>query len=391
MRLGTQYHSRESDSTTARGRARWAVILAAALVLFLSACAGEYPQSTIDPTTDFGEVIQGLYRTVTGWVIFIFILVWAVLGYILIRFRERPGQPEPRKIHGNMALEIAWTIGPAMIVVAIAIPAVQAVFATQRPVAEDALVVNVTGNRFWWRFEYPEYGLTTANELHLPVDRPVSLRLESADVIHSFWVPRLGGKRDVNPVRRVPEGENQKYNWMYFTPREEGVFWGQCAEFCGSAHALMGVRAVVESEEAFEKWVEAWHTPAPTSIVSETVEAQDSGTVPGMVPDPGAELVARGREVFHDQSFCSACHAINGTNAMGVLGPNLTRLGARMTLAAGMLENTPDNLIRWITAPQDVKPGVTMPGVAEAGGNWPATNLTEDQVRAVAAYLSSLK
>jgi cytochrome c oxidase subunit 2 len=362
-----------------------------ALALLLAACQGEHPQSTIEPTTDFGDVIHGLYRSVTGWVVFIFVLVWVALGYILVRFRERPGQPKPKQIHGNMMAEIAWTIGPAMVVVAIAIPSIQAVFATQQPVAEDALVVNVTGNRFWWQFEYPEQGVTTANELHLPVDRPVSLRLQSNDVIHSFWVPRLGGKRDVNPLVRVPDGEETKYTWMFFTPREEGVFMGQCAEFCGSGHALMGVRAIVESEEAFQGWVGAWQTPSPTALVPEPVQEGDTVVARTAPRAPEDEQIALGRDVFHNQSFCTACHAINGTNAVGVIGPNLTRLGSRLTLAAGLLENTPENLVRWISDPQEVKPGALMPGVQQPGGNWPATNLTEDQVRAVAAYLTSLQ
>jgi cytochrome c oxidase subunit 2 len=311
----------------------------------------------------------------------ILVVVLAVLAYILVKFREKPGQERPKQIHGHVGMEIAWTIAPALIVVAIVIPTIQGVFAVQRPPDGDALVVEVTGKRYWWRFHYPELGVTTANELHLPVGRPVSLRLESEDVIHSFWVPQLGGKRDVNPVVTKPEGEEWKRNWMHFTIREEGIFWGQCAEFCGEAHSLMGVRVVAQSEDEFQAWVQGWKDPAPTANASAT-PAEDA-------------LVARGREVFFRESYCVLCHAIEGTAAAGIIGPNLTRIGGRSTIAAGLLENTPENLVSWITDPRAVKPGAQMPGadypVTYEGQTFPPLNLNEEQIRALAAYLSSMR
>jgi cytochrome c oxidase subunit 2 len=388
-------------------------------VAFLSACGEEYLQSTINPVTDYGEVTQSLYVQVFWWTMIILVVVLAVLAYVLIRFREKPGQEKPRQIHGHMGLEIAWTIAPALIVVAIVIPTIQGVFAVQRPPDGDALVVEVTGKRYWWKFHYPELGVTTANELHLPVGRPVSLRLESGDVIHSFWVPQLGGKRDVNPVVTMPEGEEAKRNWMHFTIKEEGVFWGQCAEFCGEAHSLMGIRVVAQSEEGFQAWVEAWETPAPTANAPEVVAAADgeaaggegSGppsnggeTLSGPAAQEGAPglamaaedpLVARGRQVFFRESYCVLCHAIQGTQAAGIIGPNLTRIGGRTTIAAGLLENTPENLVAWITDPDGVKPGAQMPGadysVTYEGQTFPPLNLNEEQIRALAAYLSSMK
>jgi cytochrome c oxidase subunit 2 len=386
---------------------------------FLSACGEDYLQSTINPVTDYGEVTHNLYVQVFWWTMIILVVVLAVLAYVLIRFRERPGQEKPRQIHGHMGLEIAWTIAPALIVVAIVIPTIQGVFAVQRPPDEGALVVEVVGNRYWWRFHYPELGVTTANELYLPVGRPVSLRLESGDVIHSFWVPQLGGKRDVNPVVTMPEGEEAKRNWMHFTIREEGVFWGQCAEFCGEAHSLMGIRVVAQSEEDFQRWIEDWRTTAPTANTPEEAPAeshaagagsaspaefpaQDSGSGPSpqdpTFEDPAARedvLVARGREVFFRESYCVLCHAIEGTQAVGEIGPNLTRIGRRSTLGAGMLENTPENLEAWIRDPRSVKPGVQMPGaqydVTYEGLTFPPTNLEDEQIRALAAYLSSMK
>jgi cytochrome c oxidase subunit 2 len=355
------------------------------VALLTAGCAfdGDYPQSSISPTSDFAEMIHGLYVDIFWWTVAILVVVWVVLAYILVRFRARPDSPEPKQIHGHMGLEIGWTIGPALIVVAITIPTLQAVFSSQQGVPEDALVVDVIGHQYWWEFQYPDNGLITANEVHIPVGRPVSFRLSSADVIHSFWVPMLGGKRDANPVRIRPEGESPEYNWIHLTASEVGTFWGQCAEFCGDSHSLMGFRVVVEDTEAFQ----AWQAELATPVAAPAPPADDAAPVQTAAVDP---LVEQGRELFHTQT-CVACHAIAGTNAQGVIAPNLTLLGQRTSIAAGWLENTPENLERWITAPQDIKPGSLMPGVAVPGGNWPATNLTEEQVRAIAAYLFSLR
>lgn len=394
-------------------RSLWAALGA----LAVAGCGLEYPQSTIHPVTDFGEISHHLYVKVFWWTMAILAMVAVLLTYVLIRFRERPGQNRPKPIHGHVGLEIAWTVVPAMIVVAIVIPSVQGVFQTYRLQKEqDPLVVHVLGKRYWWSFHYPQMGVTTANELHLPVGRPVALRLESGDVIHSFWVPMLGGKRDVNPVVAVPEGEEPKRNWLYFTIQEEGVYWGQCAEFCGEAHSLMGLRVVAQSEEAFRQWVEAWKTPAPTAnppVEHVAMQARSAvggaaepvGTAPetpggvaaGEPTDASGEdpLIARGREVFFRESYCVLCHAIQGTPAPGVIGPNLTRLGSRMTLAAGMLENNQENLERWIRDPRSVKPGAQMPGaqypVTYEGQTFPPTNLNDEQIRALAAWLLSMK
>lgn len=350
--------------------------------LLVGACGGEYPQSSIDPKTDFAETIHHLYRLVFIWSMVILGLVWAVLAYVLVRFRERPGGARPRQTHGNLRMEIAWTIGPALIVVAIAVPTIHAVFTTQQGDPEGAMVVDVIGHQFWWEFRYPDTDVVTANELHLPVGRPVSLRIHSADVIHSFWVPMLGGKRDANPLVVRPEGDPPKYNWLHFTVREPGEYMGQCAEFCGSSHSLMGMRVIAESPGEFEAWLDDWRTSAPTEEPSPTAQELPAGL--------DSALVEQGREIFHSQT-CVACHSIQGTNAQGQVAPNLTLLGRRTTIAAGWLDNSVEDLQRWIHAPRDVKPGALMPGVGEEGGNWPATGLTDEQVRAVAQYLFSLR
>jgi cytochrome c oxidase subunit II len=388
------------------------------LMALLSSCGQDYLQSTINPVTDYGEAIHKLYVQIFWWTMLILAVVWALMAYILIRFREKPGQERPKPVHGHVGLEIAWTLVPALIVVAIVIPTIRTIFEIQRPPEGDVLVVEVTGKRYWWSFHFPELGVTTANELHLPVGRPVSLRLESGDVIHSFWVPQLGGKRDVNPVVSVPEGREPKRNWMHFTIREKGVFWGQCAEFCGEAHSLMGIRVVAQGEEEFQDWVETWRTPSPTAnapgaepaspgipAASSDPARPDTGEV-GEVREGGIAhaamdayeedpLVARGREVFFRESYCVLCHAIEGTQAAGIIGPNLTRFGSRLTLGAGMLPNTEENLIAWIADPRGVKPGAQMPGaqytVTYEGQTFPPLNLNDEQIRALAAYLSSMR
>ncbi|HSG47723.1 MAG TPA: cytochrome c oxidase subunit II [Longimicrobiales bacterium] len=364
----------------------------------LAACAGEYPQSSINPTTDFAETIHGLYVTIFWWSMLILTVVWVVLAYILVKFRERPDSAKPKQIHGNLGMEIAWTIGPALIVVAIAIPTIQAVFKTQTA-PEDAMVVEVIGHQYWWEFRYPEQGgAVTANELHIPAGRPISLRLHSDDVIHSFWVPQLGGKRDANPLRAVPEGKDAKYNWIHFTARELGTFMGQCAEFCGDSHSLMGMRVVVETQDEFDSWIEDLRAGHPQVVTqSQAFTAQQAGadaapaTEPVVVQEDPATV--EGRNLF--LANCSACHAINGVSEAGVIAPNLTLLGRRSTIAAGMLENNVDNLVRWISDPHSVKPGALMPGLEYQGGRapviWPAFNLTPDQVRTVANYLHSLR
>jgi cytochrome c oxidase subunit 2 len=364
-----------------------------AATLCLSACATDYSQSSIDPATDFAQTIHGLYTSVFWWTVLILAVVWIALGYVMIRFRERPGAPLPKQTHGHLGLEIAWTLGPAFIVVAIAVPTIQALFETQNNDPEGSYVVDVIGHQFWWEFRYPE-GVVTANELHLPVGRPISLRLQSADVIHSFWIPQLGGKRDLNPPVQKPEGEMVHYNWLHFTVQAPGVYSGQCAEFCGLSHALMGVRAVVETEGEFQAWLSAWQggAPLPPAAPDSAAAVGDASGSPATQAAPGAaapapagaqDPVARGREIFHT-GICIGCHAIQSTPAASPVGPNLTLFGRRATLAAGWLENNEENLVRWILSPTSVKPGVQMPGAADTG-------MTEEQVRFIAAYLLSLR
>jgi cytochrome c oxidase subunit II len=330
---------------------------------------------------------------------------------------------------------------PAVIVVFIAIPAIRGILDTQREPPENALVVEVIGHQWWWEFRYPEYDIVTANEMWVPTDRPVSLAMRSADVIHSFWIPRIGGKRDVNPLPRRPEGMDPKHdNYLLFTVEEPGQYLGQCAEYCGESHAIMRMTVNAAEPQAFDQWVQRMRSGGPQTtglppaqdpsagalVVNEQqVPAQDEGEpmVPAVPPAqvvgapaptqaqvpvfgqmpaptgagnpyraplPAAVLQEEGKRIFLSSS-CITCHAIAGTSAAGQVGPSLTMVGSRPWVGAGAAEMDLENLVRWITNPESIKPGTLMPGTRTSGGGLPPTGLTDQEVRAVAAYLLSLK
>ncbi len=326
-----------------------------AVGLLLTACTGDYPQNSMAPKSDFARVIDDLFWTIIYWSIGVLVVVEALLVYALVRFRRRPGQPVPAQVHGNTRLEIAWTLAPALVLASIAVPTVRTIFETQAPPAPEALQVQIIGHQWWWEVRYPQLNVVTANEVHLPVGRKVDFSITSADVIHSFWIPQLGGKRDANPGHT---------NRISLTPFEPGVYWGQCAEFCGASHANMGLRAVVQEPAQFDAWARAQQQPAPNVLVQ---------------PDADP-LVKQGAQQFV-ASACLACHTIAGTPAQGKIGPDLTHVGSRKTIAAGLLDNTPENLARWLRNPPGVKPGALMPNL----------HLNEDAIKALVAYLGSLK
>ena len=304
--------------------------------------------TTVLPKSDLGGVIHDLFMHISGWALFIFVIVEALLLVAVWRFRDRPGRAEPRPVHGHVGLEIGWTLIPVLIVISIAGPTIAAVFRIQAPPPADALKVEVIGHQWWWEIRYPELGVATANEFSLPVGRPVSLSLKSADVIHSFWVPQLGGKRDLIPGR---------VNVLSFTVTAPGEYPGQCAEFCGISHANMRLRVVAQSPAEFEAWIGRLKMP----------------------PVRPAGDAAKGLQAFL-AGGCVACHTIQGVSP-GVVGPDLTHVGSRKTLAAGLLPNTPQQVARWLANPPAVKPGVLMPKLP----------LTEEQIAALVAYLGSLR
>ena len=405
------------------------------MLLALSACVphGDYPQTTFEPVTEFGRFINGLFANTFWWTMGILLLVEVLIVYIVIRFRERPDAPEPKHIHGHTLLEITWTVIPSIIVLFILVPTVHGIFATQARPPKDALVVEVIGHQWWWEFRYPELGVITANQLVLPTDRNIDLQLHSADVVHSFWVPRVGGKRDVNPQPRTVGAEPGRVNHIQFNIEKVGYYSGQCAEYCGDSHGLMRTAILAMTPQDFSAWAASMTPPAanaaaPTAAApaTDTTQKAAANATPtlarpavnalsptgapapgrgvyqdmGPVP-PGSEqmlamtpgqpsLEEQGKQIFTTH-MCVACHTINGTSAQGKIGPNLTRFGMRRGVGAFAAAATMENVEKWIHRPRDIKPGANMPGAEEGAGGMPPTGLTAPQINAVAAYLTSLK
>jgi cytochrome c oxidase subunit 2 len=320
--------------------------------LALAGCAGPFPRSTLRPRSDFGRAIDHLFTDIFWWAVVVFVLVETLLLVALVRFRHREGRAAPKPTHGHTALEIGWTLAPAVILVLVAVPTVRTIFATAGDAPPDALKVEVIGHQWWWEYKYPNLGVVTANEMHVPVGRPVQVSITSADVIHSFWAPALGGKRDAIPghVTRIA-----------FRADSVGEYSGQCAEFCGQSHADMGLRVVVDADSAFETWVKT-----------------EQGGPAAPAPASPAE---RGKAVY-SRSACLACHAIQGVSP-GVIGPNLTHVGSRTTIAAGLFPNDSAHLARWIADAPASKPGSLMPRMQPP--------LSDADIAAIVAYLQSLK
>jgi cytochrome c oxidase subunit 2 len=305
------------------------------------------------PVTPQGQEITRLFVIVLAVSGLILLIVYGALFVILRRDRDRSGNVEPPQVAGNARLEALWTAGPVLILAAtfaLTLGTMRSVYPAAAP--PDALRVQIIGRQWWWEFTYPDLGIITANELHVPVGTPLLLEITSADVVHSFWVPQLGWKRDAVPGRR---------NTMSVTVREAAVYDGACTEFCGVQHAWMRIRFVAEPEATFRAWVQ-------------------SQTQPAAPAPPASSLVTRGQQVFL-ASTCISCHRVSGTAAAGQVGPDLTHFGARSTLGAGVAPNTTENLRRWVQDARTVKPGVLMPPFA----------LAADDLDAVVAYLQSLR
>jgi cytochrome c oxidase subunit 2 len=323
-------------------------------MLLLVACSQRrFPGSTFAPRSDVAHWVQEVYFEVIGWDTLILVLICVLVFLCLTRYSTRvlEDQPKPPPPHSeSLGLEVAWTVGPAMILLFIAVPSLRIVFRTQEknPPA-GALIVNVTAHQWWWQFDYPGMGIHTANEVHLPINRPVRFMLSSDDVIHSFWVPAMGGKRDVVPGH---------LNEFTFTPQTAGEFIGECAEFCGLSHANMQFRVFVQNAVAFDDWR----------------ANQAAG------PRIAAGGAAKQGEQIYRTSACTTCHAISGYSS-GYVGPNLSHFASRTTLAGGTLRNTPAVVAEWIEDPQALKPGAQMPPLGLRGA----------ELNDLVAYLESLK
>jgi len=315
---------------------------------------------TFDPVSPQALAISHLLVTlliVMGGV-FVLVAIWMMLN--IVRFRARPNMPEPAQYYGSTKLEIAWTIVPALLLVVVFGVTVRTMAEADPPAfAADASAgvaqqqkspdLTIIGHQYFWEIRYPQ-GFITDNEVHLPVGKRLYVELQSVDVVHSFWLPQLAGKVDVVPGQ---------LNYIWLEADKAGQYLGQCAEFCGTAHAWMRIVAIAQPPAAYDAWLQQQRQPASR---------------------PAAGAAAAGYQLFM-ASTCRNCHAIAGSPASADIGPNLTHFAGRGILGGGVLTNTPANLTTWLTNPQAVKPGNKMPNF----------NLNSQQVSLLAVYLETLR
>jgi cytochrome c oxidase subunit 2 len=329
--------------------------------LVATGCDTGDKMSTFDVMGPVSQIQLGCFYA-SFWVsVLIFVVVGSLMVFTIFRFRHsvalNPNAPLPPQTHGSAPLEIALTAVSVLLLVVIAVPTLKGIVQTAEPPDPDnALHITVKGYQWWWAFEYPN-GVVTANELHIPLGKSVVCHLKSMDVIHSFWVPKLAGKVDVIPGQ---------HNELWLRADVPGKYYGQCAEFCGDSHADMRFRVITMYDNEYNTWLA--HQKAPAE-------------------KPSNELEQKGYEIFmkgpKDGQACSTCHTIGGTPAMGLVGPNLTHVGQRTTIAAGMLDENREGFETWLTHLGDVKPGNKM--------LLANLHLTDDEVKALSAYLVSLR
>lgn len=421
-------------------RSRWAALLMlAASVMVLSGCSvRDAPQTIFAPSGSNSQAIYDVFKPVFGMAIFVFVVVEGMILYSALRNRRRTADGIPLQLHGNTLIELAWTIVPAFIVLFISVLTFRTQALIERPAEQNAVRVEVIGHKWWWEFRYPNNGnVITANELHMPADRDVELFVTSSDVIHSFWVPRLAGKRDA-----IPNHMNRLVTKP--TSAQSMLVRGQCAEFCGKTHAMMGFHVVVQPQAEFDAWVKQEQadaavpqgvtqaapkadagandvaqaglsdqvaqatatadvqiTPGPSAsdsttggdgqILRATAEALPERAAPAQATaaaqstDNLSTPEARGYKLFSDKG-CIGCHAIKGyPGATQRVGPDLTHVGSRQYIVAGWLKNDTENLESWLRNPDAIKPGNAMAVQIKRG------TLSEDDIHNLRAYLQSLK
>ena len=357
-------------STTRRHLIRYAGLALLVLAgLSLAGCYPDNPQSTFGTSGPVARSQLDLFYIIFWASVFVFVTVVGALLYALFRYRRRPGDGDPPQIHGHKQLEIVWTILPAVILAVVAVPTIFTIFDNANsplPSEKGGMLVGVTARQWFWEFRYedpndPTGQVVTANELHIPVGEVVNLTLDSEDVLHSFWIPKIAGKVDMVPNRQ---------NTIWIEADEEGVYLGQCAEFCGVSHALMRFRVIAEPRPQFDAWLLAQAAPAVIPV------------------DP---LALDGKALFEGQAQCWACHTVAGSSrSRGTRGPNLSHVASRQRIAADILENTQENLRRWLTDPERVKPGNRMAREASVFTD-PEKRLSESQISALVAYLRTLE
>lgn len=318
-----------------------------AVTLVLTGC-GDPTLSALLPQGPVAESQFWLMKLTFGIMFGVFCVVIILWTYVLIRYRKKPGQTGyPKQVEGNHKLEILWTVIPFVLLIIMAVPVVALTFDLDKTYSkEEALQVKVTAHQFWWEFEYPDLGIHTSQDLYIPTGKKIQFLMTSGDVIHSFWIPSLGGKTDTNPGLDTT---------MWLQADKPGVYKGKCAELCGASHALMDFKVVAVEPAKFDEWAD--------KIKTASVE-------------PTTDQAKQGQEIF--KKSCLGCHAVGSEG--GRLGPNLTGFASRERLA-GFLENNPEQLKHWLKDPQAIKPGNKMPNL----------NLSDQDVEALVQYLGDLK
>jgi cytochrome c oxidase subunit 2 len=448
-----------------RPRRLIAAALPALIAVAFTACnVAQYPNSVFTHNTENNRDVGALFNILFILGTFVFIFVESILLYTIFKYRRKSENDRPKHVHGNTTLEILWTAIPALILAFIAVPTVKTIFKSQAKASADALQVQVIGHQWWWEFRYPQFTtteaggrvdtLTTANELYLPIGKKVSFSLTSYDVIHSFSIPQLAGKRDLMANR---------INYLWFTPDSvsEGAWNGFCAEYCGSSHANMHFKVFTVKPDDFSSWTKnqlamaafgaaapvvaaaaapdtskpgtaqkVQHVPGPAQLATSPVVTTPASTMAAMpVQQAGYTNYPHDRIPAHvmpqtplpegltfDESLkgdpqagldfmtkkmgggCIGCHRINGAPMMmGVIGPNLTHVGSRSTIAGGIYPNDRKHLALWIKNAREMKPGVTMPTLGAGQVDpvmkmtIPKTGLSDQQIADIVAYLQLLK
>lgn len=319
-----------------------------ALMFLLGACAPNAPQDFLNHQSGSNAKKADQLWDITFMIaVVIFFIVEGFLVFALVRFRHKPGR-EAAQFHGNTKLEVVLTIVPALILAGLAIPTLRTIFDIAH-VPEGSLEIKVTGRQFWWQYDYEDFDFATANELHIPVGQFVHLTFEGADVIHSYWIPRLTGAQDIVPGR---------VNELTFRADEPGRYMGQCKEFCGISHANMRLIVYAMEPNDFQTWLSEQQKPAAAAAAD----------------------VAAGEKLFLEGE-CVNCHAIQGTDAAATTAPDLTHFASRTTFAGAMFKVNEENVAEWLRDPPAMKPGALMPDYG----------LTENEINQLVAYLMSLE
>lgn len=313
-----------------------------------NACLFAVVDPVLSPASPQAEALSHLFVVTLFVCLVIFVTVAALIFICILRFRRKPNDAEPKQVTGNERLEITWTLASILILVGLFILTVRAMHASD-PTPHRAPDLTIIGHQWWWEVRYPD-GAVAANEIHIPAGSNLLVRVESADVIHDFWVPQLGRKMDMIPGHP---------NHVWIRADTPGEYLGTCAEYCGAEHAWMRIHVEAQAPADFERWLAQQRRPGP---------------------EPATPLERRGYELFRDKT-CMNCHTIKGADPDTSVAPDLTHFAGRATIGTGVLDNTPDNLRLWLADPQKVKPGCHMPDF----------HLTKDEVNALAAYLETMR